>query len=65
MAKLKATWTIEWTYDALPERYPAGTTIEGMIAIDKASAEDDPELFFSSPDTNEITIEPVKDVADG
>ena len=58
--KIKATWILERTYEPNPAHYPDGATEEEILAIDKDAAEDDPEMFFSDPTTNTITIEEVE-----
>jgi len=44
MAKVKITFLVVKEYEIKPEYYPGCSTLEEMIAVDVASANDDPYL---------------------
>lgn len=62
--KLRAKITFEWDYDADPNNYRStpdeDITVEDMIELDKASADDDTYLFLEG-NTGDVKIE-IKEV---
>jgi len=48
-------------YEIVPEWYPDCGSDEDRIKLDLANAQDDPELFWENSDSDETTIELIKE----
>ncbi len=58
--KARMTITVTIEYDIHPEHYPEGATTEGMLAIDIASANEDPYSFLDMDAGWVITAEVIE-----
>lgn len=58
--QIKATYTVTKVYDVNLGNYPPETTPEGIVEIDRAGIMEDPDLFFSDVDTEELNLEVVE-----
>lgn len=59
--KIKATYTVTKIYDAPSANYPEGSTPEDIIKIDQEGIMEDPEMFFSDIDTENLDLEIVEE----
>ena len=60
--KIKATYTVTKTYDADLKNYPQGTeTAEDVMEFDREQIMEDPEMFFSDIDDDNLELEVVEE----
>jgi len=60
--KIKATYTVTKTYDVDLKNYPQGTeTAEDVMEIDREQIMEDPEMFFSDIDDDNLELEVVEE----